>query len=343
MGNIAKTPLTALIFVALVNLTTATLPYSEGYREALSAQGMPLTGYVQLLAVGLLLSLAAALLYNFSRLRPIKTLLMALIAIAGTGFVAPPLARMLFGERTGLMTTADTLLECGGYVLCAAVVLLVCLLAFRPRAVAVAPVRYKLKLTRLLTSAVVLPVLFCVLAFVALYFIPMRSEAFRLYYLGVPDQNGVLQTLINILLANTMLLPATLLQGFLFAACLFPLTLALPGKRLMPAVIAAMLSLIPAVLRLAPVPFIAPEIRVGAVLFLAAHLLVYGVSCAFVLGMCMIPAAQPVEEPAPVAQPVRKVVRRAAAPVQTAARPVAQRPAASAPVLEVAAEEKARE
>jgi hypothetical protein len=289
MGNsLMKTPLTAIIFAAVWQFAAVFFPHSDSYAEALAAFEMPLLGYVYMLTLGLLLSIVTALALAA---RPgVMTAVMVLAAFLLTQAAAPNLQSIFFGETSSTMTRADILLGLASLAVSMIFLLLMGVLLFKaPPAPATPghtpppPAKYKIKKLHLIIKIVVLPIIYCVLYFVAWYFLLWREQAARLYYGGPEDSVTFAAAIVNILLNDARQVPMALAVGLLTTAGLLPLLFKMPGKRPLYMASSVLLLAGPAVQLMVPSPLMPDDVRMANVLLQAALAVVFGALAGIIL------------------------------------------------------------
>lgn len=316
-GNVAKTPLIAIINAALLSYVGGFLPYSEGYRGALNTMAAASSLLDLLLSIGycLLIAIVAALVFAAVNKSGTTTLLLMIPAFLGLQWVVPLLQQLMIGEVTGVMTTMDTILYMVQGAASTLIVLLLCMLLF-PRVPAKQKPnqpqrRYKLRPLNLLIMLIVLPVFYFILHFVVGYFLGWKNEAARAYYSGGAD-GGFFFMLIEMLIHHLKYGGVALLRGFLMAV--FPITLMtlMPDKRPIFIAVNTMLCLSGGLIYLLPSPVMDFSIRITHLITYGAIHLVYGAVSGVLLHTCYARleikgAPQPVSraEPQPTPAPAK--------------------------------------
>jgi hypothetical protein len=325
MGNyLMKTPLTAIIFAAVWQFSAAFFPLSDSYAEALAAFETPLLGYVYMIALGFLLSVVTALALAA---RPgVMTAAMTFVAFLLTQAAAPSLQSVMFGETTATMTRADILLGLASLTVSVLFMLLVCVLLFKapPPAAAHAnappPAKYKINKLHLIVKIVALPIIYCVLYFLAWHFLLWRDDAARLYYGGPADSVTFAAAIVNILLNDARQVPMALAVGLLVTAGLLPLLFKMPGKRPLYLATSVLLLLGPAVRTLVPNPLMPDDVRMANVLVQAALAVAFGALGGIILHTSIKKDAAPAPAKAPAQTPAKAATGATAAKAPAAAQ-----------------------
>lgn len=281
-GNLAKSPLIAVIYAALLHFIAVFLPFSEGYTQSLGAHETTLFGYLMLIGYCLFSCIAAAIAFSALDKGGVGALLPLLPSFLGLGFVVPMLQPFLEGETTGVMTSRDILMRlaqgAAGLILMLVLSMLLCGKKEPPPA----KEKHKIGVLNLVIFLLVLPILYTVIYFLVSYFLGWTNEVVRNFYGGHPD-NGLLNMLVNMLLERPSAAGYALLRGLLLALFSLPLMLQLAGKKVMYIVLNAMLCASGALLYLMPSPLMPDEVRIPHLLVNGIVLLVYGALSAFLL------------------------------------------------------------
>jgi uncharacterized membrane protein YhaH (DUF805 family) len=334
MGNsLMKTPLTAIIFAAVWQFAAVFFPLSESYSGALAAFKMPLMGYVYMVALGLLLSVVTAL--ALAAKPGVMTAVMVFLAFVLTQAAAPNLQSIVFGETSGAMTRADILLGIAALAASMVFLLLMAFLLFKappaqaaPGRTPPPPAKYKIKTLHLIIKIVVLPIIYCVLYFVAWYFLLWREQAARVYYGGPEEPVTFAAAIVNILLTDVRQVPMALAVGLLTTAGLLPLLFQMPGKRPLYIATSVLLLAGPAVRMLIPNPLMPDDARMANVLLRAVLAVAFGALAGIILHTSITKDAAPT--PARASAPAKAAPAQATAPAgATAAKAPPAAPAAA--------------
>jgi hypothetical protein len=210
------------------------------------------------------------------------TAAMVFAAFLLTQAAAPELQRIVFGETSGTMARADILLGLAALMSAVLFMLLVAFLLFKapaaapPHANAPPPAKYRIKKLHLIVKIVVLPIIYCVLYFVAWYFLLWREQAARAYYGGPEDPVTFAAAIVSILLNDARQVPMALAVGLLATVGLLPLLFQMPGKRPLYMASSVLLLAGPAVRLLVPSPIMPDSVRMANVLLQAALAVAFG-------------------------------------------------------------------
>ena len=325
-GNLAKAPLTAVLYGALLPFVAVLFPYSQGYMDTAGAFVMPKTGYAFLVAYGLWISIGMAIAFANVKGRGIGAALPLIITACGLGWGVPLIRQLMLGEPTGLVSTADTLFWLAAGCVTTILMTFLMMLLFKgeerpePKPGAPAQPKYRIHVLGLIIRLLVLPVIFMVLYYLLWYFLLWRTESVREYF-GQPELRNFMGEIIDILVNRGFTVVVTLIVGLAYALFSLPLLLQLPGKRLMFLVLNAVFYASSALLFLIPSPFMPDAVRMAHLLETGVLLVVYGAVSGILLHTALI--REEVAAPAPAARPAAK-------PGQ-AARPAAQAAPAAKP------------
>lgn len=112
-GNLAKSPLVAVFYAALLHFTVVFLPFSEHYGSLLHSYEPQISPAQYLLMVAYCLWIVIPIAIVFSAAEPtkLKSFLLLLPTCLGLQWVVPLIQQLAFGEVTGVMTQKDTLLH----------------------------------------------------------------------------------------------------------------------------------------------------------------------------------------------------------------------------------------
>lgn len=321
--NLAKTPLTAILFAAIWCFAAPFFPISESYGTALAEFTFPLLGYAYIVAYGLWLSLILALIISNARGKGLILILLTAAATLLTQWVVPNyrlLLQFFGGTATGAMTFTDFLFWSILQDVAAAVFLFILAgLLFHaplpppepprppnaPPRPPVPPDKYKLKIRNFIITLVVLPVIYMVMHFITQFFILYRSEAIRAFYEVDKDIDTFAEYIVDIMLQHGMEIPFALITGL---ATILPLLLLLfqfAHKRVMFIILAVMLLLGPVVRMLIPTAVLANDVRLALLINTAIITAVYGGLSAFMLHICVY-KVQPPAPAHPMAPPQAK-------------------------------------
>lgn len=292
-GNLAKSPLVAVIYAALFYFAAVFIPFSEGYATTVAGHEIKLMGYLMLIAYCLIASITAALAFSVVDKGGFGALLPLIPAFWGLSWIVPLLQPLLQGEVTGGMTQGDVLKRLIQGCVCVLLMLLLSMLLYSkkqpkeqgPQAKEAKGTKPKLKILTLVIFLIVLPIIYMVLYFVGGYFLAWTNDAFRAYYTG-GGNNGLMHMLINMLLNRLSQAGFALMRGLLIALFSLPLLLQLHGKRMMYLAINTMLVVSGALLYLLPNPLMPDDIRLRHLIANGVILLVYGLLSSFLLHTC---------------------------------------------------------
>lgn len=329
-GNMAKAPLTAVLFAATLTFITALLPFTDSYRSALQAYDMPFSGYLFMILYGLLLSVVLALVFSSAKAAGMGAALPAAIPVLGFGAVGPLLEQLVFGQPTGVMAGSDTMWLMVTYLSGALMLLILGVLLMKaPEPVQRPAAKYRLHTGQLIIKLLVCPFVFCILYFICWYFLAWRGEAVRLYYTAGAgaESAGFVSDMIDLLLTNVVQVPYSLLQGLLYALLPLPLLMQMPGKRVNFVAATTLLHLCSALYWLIPSPAYPNDFRTAQLLRYLVLMLVYGAFVGFMLHTSLIREAIPQPRPGQAAGDAAQArAGRPTAQGQPGARP-AQTPA----------------
>ena len=315
-GNLAKAPLVAVLYASLLHFTTIFLPFTLYYREARYAFAWSLTWLdnLWLAAYALFACLVAALSFAAIEQKGMGAFLRLLPIFLGLGWIMPMLQPFLLGTPAAL-TQWDILMHFAGGVGATILMLLLSTLLYSrkpvlaegeeppPKKEKVKGGPRKFKLVRLiLFMLLALPFAFFIFYFVGWYFLAWREDALREFY-GGGANSGFFFMLISTLLERPMQAGLTLLRGLLLAAFSLLLLLNFSHKKLMFIVINVLLFLSPTLFYLIPTALMPWEVRLPHLIFSAAHLLLFGVLCAFLLPLALNKGGQTEEAEEEAAPP----------------------------------------
>lgn len=289
--NLAKSPLIAVFFGALLYFAGVYIPYSEAYRAVAAEFVMPLLGNLLFIAFALWISIICAVAFGSAEKGGIRLAGMTALAVLGTSWVIPLLQPVIYGESAGVPGASDALFPAAFYAVCTILGIVLCTLLYRTQATPADPrpstpkheVTYKLKPLGLAIKFVVLPIAYCVLFFVAWYFLHWRNEEVRAFYGGIAENPGFVGSVVNVLLYDVWMLPLGLLKGFAYTLFALPLLFVFPGKRAVYILLTAMLSVSGSVWLLIPTPLMPDPVRYSNCVYTAALHLVFGVLAALLL------------------------------------------------------------
>ncbi|MGI6404378.1 MAG: hypothetical protein ACOX0K_09290 [Oscillospiraceae bacterium] len=305
-GNLAKSPLVAVFYAALLHFTVVFLPFSEHYGSLLHSYEPQISPAQYLLMVAYCLWIVIPIAIVFSAAEPtkLKSFLLLLPTCLGLQWVVPLIQQLAFGEVTGVMTQKDTLLHLMQGCAATILILFLCFLLMSQKTAAhtpgtSSPKKYKLRYLRLVIVLLVLPFIYSILQFVLGYFLAWRNDAFRAYYQGGGNL-GIMHMIINMLLYAPRYAVFSLLRGMLYALFSLPLLLLLPGKRVVYILCHTMLCLSGAILYLAPSPVMPAPVAVTHLIATAVVLVIYGGLSGYLLHLCVeAPKAAPLPAKAP--------------------------------------------
>ena len=324
LGNLAKSPLAALIYASLLHFIAVFLPFSEPYSQVLIPfeQETSIFGHLMLPAYSLFIAAAAAIAFFAVEKTGLRALLSLLPVFLGYQWIIPLAGPLFLGEPTGVLTQWDIIMRlvqgCAGTI----TLILLCMLLFTPKhpeqaasdpkaADPKTPEKKargrglrKLRLPRLTGFMLALPFIYIILYFLLGYFLGWTSEAVRVYYNG-GENRGLMDMLITMLLEQPQYVGVALLRGLMLVLFSLPLMLLLPLKRLMFIILNVMLYLCGALLYILPDPLMPDGVRITHLIVNAAVLAVYGGAAGFMLHICLrkddTPATEPEPEPPPQA------------------------------------------
>jgi len=284
-ANLAKTPLTAVLYAAMFTFVARFVSFSGTFTEAQAAYAMPVTGYIMLIVYGLWLSVIMALCVTHAKGRGVMLLLNEAVLFLSLGCILPVLEQILRGQPTLVMTTADTWMQVVISAVATLILLILGLLVMKAPEPDPRPVKYNIRVPHLIVKVIVSPLVFCILYFLTWYFLAWQVEAVRLYFTnnaGATD-GGFIAEIINMLLRDAGMAGFSLIQGLLLVLCSFPLLFQLPGKRVMFLILNTMLYLCGALYWLIPGPVVPDAVRFAQLLRYGVLLLLYGVFTGFML------------------------------------------------------------
>lgn len=290
-GNLAKSPLVAIMYGSLLYFSGVFIPFSDMYSHIMTfyMTEIPLSGYLILLGYALLISVVAALVLSSTSKTGIASLGMMIAAFLGIQWVAPLLKQLILGEATGVMTFQDTLMRMlQGGLTTILILLLSYLLASKGEKAAQ---KWKLRPLQLVIFLLILPVLYTVFFFLSAYFLGGRQESIQLFY-QMAERDST-QFLVQILLQ-------ALLRGVALELFSLLLMMLLPDQKWIFLITNTMLYLSGALLYLLPNPAMPWEAAMPHFIIHAASLAVYGGLGAFLLHTCYLL----VEQPAPALKAV---------------------------------------
>ena len=303
-SNLAKSPLVALFYAALLHFAAVFLPFSESYGNLLHSYEpqIPPTRYLLMVACCLWMVVAIAIALAATEHIGFKGVLLLLPACLGLVWIVPLAQQLAFGEVSGVMTQKDTLLRLIQGCTSTLLTLLLCalLMAKKPAAPGTPPSKkYKLKYLRLAIFLLVLPLIYSLLQFILGYFLAWRDDAFRVYYQAGGNQ-GIMHMIIGMLLEAPRYAVFALLRGMLSALFSLPLLLLLPGKRMVYILCHTMLCLSGALLYLMPDPVMPTPVAMTHLIASAVILAVFGGISGYLLHLCVeAPKAAPLPAKAP--------------------------------------------
>lgn len=314
-ANLAKTPLMAVLYAAMLTFVARFVPFSAAFAEAQAAYTVPVTGYIMLIVYGLWLSVIIALYVTHAKGRGLMPLLGEAALLLSLGCILPVLEQILRGQPTMVMTTADTWIQVAVFAVSTLILLVLGSLLLKAPEPDPRPVKYNIKVPHLIVKVIASPLVFCILYFLTWYFLAWRVEAVRLYFTnnaGAID-GGFIAEIINMLLHDAGMAGFSLIQGLLLILCSFPLLFQLPGKRIMFLILNTMLYLCSAFYWLIPGPVVPDAVRFAQLLRYGVLLLLYGVFTGFMLHTSLKAEALP-EPKEPAAKPAATPGAKPAAP-----------------------------
>lgn len=331
VANLAKTPLTAVLFAALYCFVAPFMPFSQAYADVLSGFTMPLIGYAFIVAYWLFISIIIVLIFGETRYKGIKMVLFTLLSLLGTVWATPLLHDFWFGETTGVMSRFDLIMQLARYAGTGILLLVLGMMLFRrheephpaqkPATPPKPEPKFHIKKLDMIIKFLVLPVIYMVIYFLVWYFVLWRSEAVRTYF-GAADPAEYKPfnvEIINMLLNDIMQLPEVLAQGLVYALLFLPLLLQMAGKRVMFIITSVLLLLAPAVQMLIPSALMPDDVRISCLIFIAVIAVAYGGLGSFLLSMSLIKEAPPPEAPKQNLTPAQIAAMRAAQAAKKAA------------------------
>jgi hypothetical protein len=310
LPNLAKSPLIALFFGALLYLAGAYIPYSETYTALAAAFSATLSGTLFLLLFAFWLSLAAAVCFGAAERGGVRTIALLTVAMLGAVWLVPSLEALLYTGHAGVLTRADALVSMGFYSACTVIAMALFALLYRTQAktkpanpheaAQQSPVSYKLKTMALIIKIIVLPLVYAVLFFVVFYFLHWNKEEIRVFYGGQAENLGFIASVVRILLDNGWMLMLALAKGLSYTLFALPLLFLFPGKRAIYIVMTVLLNLSGAIWLLIPTPIMTDAIRFSNLLYTAVLTFAFSVLMAFLLHTCFrreVKAAAPQRPP----------------------------------------------
>jgi hypothetical protein len=308
--NLAKSPLIALFFGALLYLAGAYIPYSETYTALAADFPATLSGTLFLLLFAFWLSLTAAVCFGAAEKGGARTIAPLTVAMLGCVWLIPSLEALLYTGHAGVLPRADALVSMGFYAACTVLAMALCALLYRTQAQAkpVNPheaarqpqVTYKLKTMELIIKILVLPLVYAVLFFVAFYFLHWNNEEVRTFYGGQAENLGFIASVVRILLDRGWMLTLALAKGLAYTLFALPLLFLFPGKRAIYIVMTMLLNLSGAIWLLIPTPIMTDAIRLSNLIYTAVLTFVFSVLMAILLHTCFrreVKAAAPQRPP----------------------------------------------
>jgi hypothetical protein len=293
-SNLAKAPLVAVFYAALLYFSEVFLPLSDAYGQALYdfAPSVTWTGHLILIGYALLICAVAAVVTATVEKGGFGALVLMLPAFWGQMLVAPVFQQLFLGEPSGTLSRSDLLWRIAQGAACSLLMLVLCTLLFPRNTPASPPARGKLNLVFLpLYVVVVLPLAYFLLHFVLGYFLGWRNDAVRIFYQGGAD-GGVLALIINMLLDAPRYALFALAKGFLTAAFTVPLLFLMPGKRLFIIMVNVLLNLSGALFYLLPSPAMPADAALPHFIAGGAVAVLYGALAAFLLCLTHTPGTR---------------------------------------------------
>jgi hypothetical protein len=276
-GNLSKTPLLAVVFASALNFAALFFPVSAPYYEAQGGFVMPVSGYIFMVAYGFWIAAVAALAVSGSG-KGARPIILVALALLLTQLAAPAANTLFEGEATGVMSRADVLYGLAAEAVAVVFMLVTAALLFKaPQDKAPAKYKYKIRTLGLIVRAIVLPLTYCTLHFVAWYFLLWRVQAARVYYGGSPDSTTFSAAIVNMLLNDFRQIPLALLTGLLYTAGIIFILFLMPDKRPMFAALSVMMMCGPALKMLIPDPLMPQEVRMAQLFQRLAMAAAFGV------------------------------------------------------------------
>ena len=304
---LARTPLTAIAYAAVLYFIAVFIPYSQEYSEFLLEFHMPLNGYLFMIAYGLYVSVVLAVIFYSAKHQGFKLMLLLLAPVLFTQCVVPMLQQVFYGETTGVMTSSDSVME---FMRSAGALIFIMLLAAllfkrplkdgegekpkpkKPQRKGKQPeptgVTYKIKRLDLAIKMLVLPVVYCVLYFLIWYFVLWQFEAARVYYSGEPELRSFVTEMVYMLLDNSQLVPLACIKGLLLALCMIPLLKELEANRVLFITMTIALYLGAGIHMLIPSPVMPEGVRTAHLLELSVVSLLYGGLAGFLMHISLL-------------------------------------------------------
>ncbi|MCL2069179.1 MAG: hypothetical protein FWH00_04690, partial [Oscillospiraceae bacterium] len=231
--DLLKTPLLAVFYASffflLEGFMVNGLPvFSESYWETAPHYGTDLIGYLMLLLWAFLLSVIICLAFHFMQDTKILSLIFLGITIIGYQLIIPAVMPVWYGDRAGILTTADIIFDAARGAVCTVVLIILAVLLIHPgKAVnpggKKAPAEYKIKMPALIARVLALPFIYLVLYLFSWYFLGWRNEAVRAYSEGPEYSESLVTAVVNLLLRDNSVLPVALCVGLLYVLFALPL------------------------------------------------------------------------------------------------------------------------
>ncbi len=298
-SNLAKAPLVAVFYAALLHFSEVFLPLSTPYAETLYAFAPGVSPLRHLILVGyaLLIYAIAAIIAATVEKGGFGALLLMLPAFWGQMLVAPVFQHLFLGEPSGTLSRGDLLWRMAQGAICSLLMLVLCMLLF-PKKTPVSPAaKGKVNLLfMLLYIMVVLPLAYFLFHFVLGYFLGWRNDAVRIFYQGGAD-GGVLALIINMLLDAPRYAFFALTRGVLVAAFTVPLLFLMPGKLLLIITVNVLLNLSGALFYLLPSPAMPADAALPHFIAGGVTAVLYSALAAFLLSLTHTPGTRAAAEP----------------------------------------------
>lgn len=288
-SNLAKSPLAALFYGALLHFSVVFFPFGQGYIEAQREFSMPIMGYVWILVYALWVTLAVVI--SMSAASGAVSLVMLFLTMCGVQWLLPNLHLLWMGDPATIRQQGDIIFSIAAGVGCTLLFIVLCMLLFgkkpdekpkssrKPQPEA----KYKLNLIGFLIRLLILPIIYTVLHFLTWYFLAWKNPEVRAFYRGSSADAGLVSSVIEHLLSNPSVLPLTLAQGLLYVLFALPILFRMQSKRVIFIVSLTMLYLSGSVQMLIPTPFVTDTVRSAQLLQYGAQLALTGVINGFLL------------------------------------------------------------
>lgn len=320
-GNLAKVPLVAVLYAAIVRFIGLFIPFSQAYGAAAVEFDISLGPLDHIWFLGFCLFVGVICAICFAGIdKSGRGALLTLTPIfLGFLVVMPVFESLLLGEVTGLMDSSDLLMrmaQLGGGTI---ITLILCLLLFvrpdaSPEGGAAAPPKAKkvkgapgkFKIIKLLLYLLLaLPGSFFILYFVLGYILAWTNETIRTFYAGQgTEDGGFFFMFVTMLISHNYYAVITLLRGLLLGILSFLLMLRLEGKRRLFLALNIMFFLAGVFLFLIPTPTMSWEVQIIHFVSSGVVMIIYAVIAAILLPLTYNKNLPPPESAAdPAAKP----------------------------------------